>query len=124
MILADAGVAHEDGTFSLLRGGISTVWAAKGEPILFHGALMARVDMPEGVSGKQSIALLLLKDGKKIIPDQERSFEIPEHIKKQAVINIAFSMSITLPEEGAYEFQLEINGKRVAAYQLEAKKKT
>ncbi len=119
LILADAATGHPDGTFSLLRGGITQVNIPPNKPVLFKGALVARVEGTRGEAGKHKFRIVCVtEDGGEIAPPIEGELEIPP---QGGAANIVMNTQLAFPKLGNYEFAITIDKQQQAVWPLEAK---
>ncbi|MBI4564499.1 MAG: hypothetical protein HY716_07400 [Planctomycetes bacterium] len=119
IIMADAASMHPDGTFSLLRGGITTVNIAKGRPLFFKGAMVARVLSEPGESGPHEFRIRCVDDdGKPVAQDLDGKFEIPP---QGGTVQLVLDMQIVFPKFGRYEFSLAVNRRQMDAWMIEVK---
>jgi len=122
LILADAGSAHPDGTFSLLRGGINEIQVPPNHPVRFKGALIARVVGSRGEAGRHEFRISCLNEDGAVVPSSEVSgtLEIPP---QGGVTQIVVDLSLLLPRLGRYEFSIAVDKHQLDAWPLEAKEK-
>ena len=107
IILADAASQHPDGTFSLLRGGISTVTVPLGQPVFFHGAFIARVAAELSEAGPHSFEVKVINhDGKRVAPPIQGEFVVPDGGGGTQFI---VHFNLALPDYGRYQFALLID---------------
>lgn len=119
LILADAATGHPDGTFSLLRGGITQVNIPPNRPVLFKGALVARVEGTRGEAGKHKFKIVCVtEDGGEVAPPIEGELEIPP---QGGAANVVMNMQLAFPKLGNYEFAILIDKQQQAVWPLEAK---
>jgi hypothetical protein len=112
VILADAASANDDGTFSLLRGGISEVRVIPGSPLLFSGSLIVRLEATPEEKGSYDVAIRIETDAGEPVGEQPRvKFVVGE--KGSSVLNAAANMHLLLPKLGRYEFSVQVDGKKI-----------
>lgn len=76
MILAEAVTIHPDGTFSMLRGGISHAWGQL--PLRFKGAVLVHFRAELSENGPHEWGLCMIdQDGKDVMPRVQGSFQVP-----------------------------------------------
>ena len=76
IILAEAVTLHPDGTFSMLRGGITRVWGAL--PVILKAALLVRFMADTTESGQHNWRICVIdEDGKDVMPRLQGSFSVP-----------------------------------------------
>jgi hypothetical protein len=103
MMLAETGVMHKDGTFSLLRGGIDKVAGPK-LPIVLSGAVAVRFSVEPSEKGPHKWRLVVVDiDGKRIAPDIEGSFKGPD---EGGAASILMHFSLSFPRTGLFSFQV------------------
>ena len=121
VILADAATTHPDGTFSLLRGGITNVHVPPDKPIVFRGALVARIVGRPGEDGPHNFKIVCIdEDGRSVSPDFTGTFEVP---RGGGAINLALNMQLTLPKFGRYTFSVMVDRNQLVDWTLEAKER-
>ncbi len=119
LILADAASAHPDGTFSLLRGGITEVNVPPNRPAAFLGALVARVPRSMSETGTHAVKIgCVNEDGGEVAPPIEGGFEIPP---QGGASQLVLSMQLALPRLGRYEFAIAIDKHQLDTWAFEAK---
>ena len=119
LILADAARVHPDSTFSLLRGGITTVNIPRNAPILFKGALLVRVAGQPSEAGPHEVKIVCMdEDGGQIGQEISGSFEIAP---KGGSVQIVVDMSMIMPRHGTYEFAVTVDKQQMARWPLETK---
>jgi hypothetical protein len=122
IILADAATVHPDGTFSLLRGGIQNTTVAEGQPLIFRGAMMLRIEATPMDIGQHEFAIKVINaDGKDIAPNLSGGFEITQQGR---VANLAVSFNFVFPAVGDYEFAVDIDGEPMGAWRHSVKTKS
>ena len=119
LVLADAASGHPDGTFSLLRGGITQVNILPNRPVTFKGALVARVEGTRGEAGKHEFRIVCVtEDGGEVAPPITGEFEIPS---QGGAVNVVLDMQLALPKLGNYEFSIMIDKHQKDTWPLEAR---
>ncbi len=118
LLLADAARAHPDGTFSLLRGGITRLHSARNEAIRFRGSLVARLNGDAGDEGDHPFEIRLMNDhGDDIMPRLNGSIPIKRGGSDGQVVA---DIQVPLPGYGSYKFVLRVDNQVMAEWQLEA----
>ena len=119
LIMADAATTHPDGTFSLLRGGISQINIPRNSPIVFRGALAARISASPSERGAHTFRVVCAdQDGGLIGHEMTGNFSIaPEGGAGCVVVMI----ELILPRLGKYQFSLSVDGHEMDTWPLEAK---
>lgn len=116
LILADAASGHPDGTFSLLRGGITQANVAKF-PAPFRGALVIRVTAEPSEVGRHTFRILLLNYDGATLLRMEGGFEV----KADAIyVNVCLNVGVMLPAEGRYSFRVTVDNREEAEWPLMA----
>lgn len=116
ILLADSASAHPDGTFSLLRAGITEVNIPQGQPTAFHGAFVARIVGTIGDAGQHALAIrITTEDGKAVAPDVQGQFTIPGGGGSTQVVA---SFNMGLPAFGRYTFWLSIDRKEADSWEV------
>jgi len=119
LILSDAASSHPDGTFSLLRGGISEINVPKNRPAAFKGALVARITASAAEAGVHEVKVRCInQDGGSIIPDVTAQFNVPDN---GGVVHIVMEMAILFPSLGKYEFSIAVDKHEMDTWPIEAK---
>jgi hypothetical protein len=119
LILADAASASDDGTFSLLRGGISEVRIVPGQPVVFSGALVARLEASPEEKGTHDVSMRFQTDGGETVGKAaDVKFIVGD--TKQSVLNAVMSFHVPLPKLGRYEFSVLVDGKKINSVFLDA----
>ena len=118
LLLCDAASAHPDGTFSVLRGGITEVNVPPNKPVVFRGALVARITGTRGESGKHTFKIVCLtEDGAEVSPPFTGEFDVPP---QGGNANICLSMQLALPRVGHYEFSIMVDNHQLEVWPLKA----
>jgi hypothetical protein len=119
LILADAARVHPDNTFSLLRGGITTVSVPKNAPVLFKGSLLVRVSGQPSEAGPHEVRIVCVdEDGSQVGQEISGTFEIAP---KGGSVQIVVDMSMIMPRHGTYEFAVTVDRQQMARWPLETK---
>ncbi len=106
MILAEAATGHPDGTFSLLRGGITHIWGVK-PPIGFRGVMVVRIEGDMGDKGPHRFDIAGMdQDGKEFLPRLDGQFEIAEG---GGIVNIMLGMQVGFPAHGEFVFVARVD---------------
>ena len=118
--MADAGSSHGDGTFSLLRGGITELSVPANKAAHFKGALISRIVGGRSESGRHEANLKCVnEDGRPILPALTAGFEIPQ---KGGAVNLVMDIQITFPSHGLYEFSVTVDKIQMDSWAFEVKK--
>lgn len=118
LLLADAARAHPDGTFSLLRGGITRLHSARNEAIRFRGSLVARLHGEAGDEGDHPFEIRLMNDhGDDIMPRLSGSIPINRGGSDGQVVA---DIQVPIPGYGSYKFVLRVDNQVMAEWALEA----
>lgn len=120
LVLADAACAHPDGTFSLLRGGITEVHVPRGRPATFKGALAVRVVGTAGEAGETHEFKLRCtdEDGHPVAPELTGTFKIPP---SGGASQTVISHEIIFPKLGRYVFSVMIDRVEMDSWPLVAR---
>ena len=106
IILAEAVTNHPDGTTSMLRAGLTHVWADK-TPVPLRGALYVRIEADMGDEGTHQFDLRCLdEDGHEVIPKTEGQFQVSQG---GGSINLVLGLSVAFNKFGPFEFVLRID---------------
>lgn len=77
IILAEAVTIRPDGTFSMLRGGISHAWGQL--PLRLKGAVLVHFRAEASETGSHEWGLCIIdQDGKDIMPRVRGAFQVPQ----------------------------------------------
>ncbi len=118
LLLCDAATGHPDGTFSVLRGGITEINVPPNRPAVFRGALVARITGTRGESGKHAFKIVCLtEDGAEVSPPFEGEFSVPPQGGNAA---ICLNMQFALPQLGEYEFSIMVDNHQLDVWPLKA----
>ena len=123
LFLCDAASAHPDNTFSVLRGGIDQFMVAipsgktpKDVPPS-KMALVATIDLEiEEMGQRHHLDLFLMDaDGKRVIPELKRDFQLPQS-REKGKHNMILDMLIQFPHPGDYSFYVKVNGRELGDF--------
>ncbi len=115
IILAEAATNHPDGTTSMLRAGIDTVRAAR-TPILFRGALVARIEGEAGERGRHDFEINCIdEDGNDQLPAIKGQFDIPNAGGKNTLV---LALQTKLGRFGLFQFNLVLDRTQVSSWNL------
>ncbi|HXG60479.1 MAG TPA: hypothetical protein VNO22_03815 [Planctomycetota bacterium] len=119
IIVAEAVSLNQDGTFSLLRGGIDRVWPpAEGRPIVFRGGLVFRmVAGPTELRRHEFRILFVNEDGKPFAP--EISGNVDFTTPGGAVMALG-ELQLIFPKPGRYVIAAHVDQQEIASYTLTA----
>src|SRR3990167_5274284 len=107
LLLADAAKPHPDGTFSLLRGGISELHVPSNKPVTFKGSVVARIVGNLGESGPHEFKMVCVnEDGASVAPDLSGNFDFPS---KGGTVHLIWDLQLVLPKHGMYEFSIAVD---------------
>src|SRR5262245_42940969 len=116
ILLADAASAHPDGTFSLLRGGITEVNVPMGQALVFHGAFVVRIVGTLADAGQHTMAIkVITEDGKSVAPDVQGQFAIPAG---GGATQVVASFNMVLPAYGKYVFWLSVDRAEADSWEM------
>lgn len=119
LILADAATGHPDGTFSLLRGGITELHIKPNTPPVFRGALVARILVEPSEAGKHSFKIVCTNDDGHLIG---REFEGEFGVAKGGgAVNLTLTMQVPFPCVGRYTFAIAVDSRQLDSWTIEAK---
>ena len=105
IILAEAITVHPDGTFSMLRGGISRVLGPL--PLPFKGAVLAHFAADLSESGPHNWRLCVVdEDGNDVMPRVSGAFTVPDGGGNGS---FAMAFSCNFQEYGNYSFRLALD---------------
>jgi hypothetical protein len=117
--MADAATVHPDGTFSLLRGGITQINVPGNSPIRFRGALVARIVATPSERGAHTFRVICTdQDGGLIGQEMKGDFPIPP---EGGMGNVVAMVELILPRLARYQFSLSVDGHELDTWPLEAK---
>jgi hypothetical protein len=103
IMLADTGLVHPDGTFSMLRGGIDRLWSAT-QPIQLNAAALIRFRADPSEKGTHKWRLVVVDiDGRRVAPDLEGTFAVPE---EGGSGNVMIRFNLSFPTPGHYSFRV------------------
>jgi hypothetical protein len=107
LLLAESGVVHPDGTFSVLRGGINKVAAPK-PPVPLMGVLAIRfeIEPAEGGANHAFEISAMDEDGKEIAPRLSGQFNAP---KGGGFSNLLLSFQMLFPRFGRFVFNVTVD---------------
>lgn len=106
LILAEAATSHPDGTFSLLRAGITHVWA-ENPPYGFQGSLVMRIEAEMVDKGTHRFDLRCMnQDGMEVVPSIKGQFDVPQG---GAVNNLVLGIGTPFPGPGTYVFVFRVD---------------
>lgn len=117
LIVADSVRAHNDGTFSLIRGGLTRVTGHRPGPILFRGSILARVFLPGSEEGIERTIQVGLSGPGGDHPDLELA--VPAEIR-DCWTNAGVDFALSLEQPGLYTFVLKLDGQELDQYEFTA----
>jgi hypothetical protein len=107
LIVADAARVHPDGTFSLLRGGITTLTTEETKPAVLKASVMARISVDPGEQGPHEFKIQVInEDGLQVMPDYSGNFDAPP---KGGSVNLVADLQLIFPKPGRYAFNLFVD---------------
>jgi hypothetical protein len=107
LLLCDAASSHPDGTFSLLRGGITECYAPADKPVVFDGAVVVRIVGSPAESGSHEFRLQVVnEDGHSVAPKVEGSFHVPS---AGGAVQLVLNIQLVFPKHGRYEFSISVD---------------
>jgi hypothetical protein len=113
-ILAEAATNHPDGTFSMLRGGITQVWGAL--PAVLRGDLLVRFEGDTSEAGSHEWMICVIdEDGKDIMPRMAGTFQVPQGGGNGMVV-MKFGCQFT--KYGEYSFRVTLDKQLASAWQV------
>jgi len=119
IILADAAVAHPDGTISILRAGTDR-FRASGNPIPCSFTIVARVQAEMAESGQHRFSIRSMDlDGNEVLPRFDGSFEVP---KGGGNANFVISVNVLIPKFGDYCISLLVDSNEKSRVKLKTEK--
>ena len=122
LLLADAARPHPDGTFSLIRGGITEVNVPKNQAAGFRGTLVARIMGSRGESGPHEFKLMCVnEDGQPVAPEMSGTFNIP---LQGSAVQLIWDLQLALPNRGRYEFTVTVDRHQLDTWSLDVKDAT
>jgi hypothetical protein len=124
IFIAEHVTFHDDGTFSLLRGGIDQFRGKPGEQIPISGRLFVMIHADRHETGDHEFKLSVIDlDGNRVVPDIEGEFHVPEG-GGRSKFQVPFQFAIDDP--GSYEFGFSINGdiKSRWGFEIQAKQQS
>lgn len=118
IFVAEHVTHHQDGSFTVVRGGIDQFSGEPGEPIPVQGSLMIMIDASRHEVGQHDFKISIVSmDGNKVADDIEGEFSIQEGGgKTQFSIDFRFQVE----DPGTYEFGLNIDGREESRWSIHA----
>ena len=121
LLLAEAATAHQDGTVSVLRAGITHVWGT-AVPINFGGVMVVRIEPDVGDQGPHGFDLKVLdEDGATILPPLAGRFDAP---KGGGSVSFILGVGLSFPRFGRFVFVLRIDNVQSDTWIVTTKKPT
>jgi hypothetical protein len=105
MILAESASNHPDGTFSLLRGGISQLYSHRF-PVPFDGAIIIRIVGDPAESGTHSLRCVVVHQDGGELSRFEVGFDVREGGGGSALV---LKMRQTFAKPGYYSFRVAVD---------------
>jgi len=119
LLLADAVTAHEDGTFTVLRGGINLTTGQGQGPFLFNGGMLVRLIFAKTELGRHDVMVTCVNDKGEACTDHfSRSVVVTE---QRRVFSLCVAIMMAIPQVGRYKFVLSVDGRPVEEWPLEAR---
>lgn len=125
MFLCDAATANHDNTFSVLRGGISTLNltlppdgdVSQLRP--FQVTLVATIELEVTEMGRAHHVELIFMDidGQRVLPDVRTNFQPPVSPKK-GYFNLIINSLLKLTKPGEYCFYINVDGSELGTQPL------
>ncbi len=107
LVLADAARTHPDGTFSLLRGGITKVTVTEGSPRLLRASLLARILFDPAEAGPHAFRVLVIdQDGSPAGIEVNGNFTAPT---QGGVLQIVIDLANIFPQDGKYDIRFSVD---------------
>jgi hypothetical protein len=117
LLLAEAATSHPDGTFSVLRAGVTNVWGDK-PPVNLQASLVTRIDADLGDVGDHRIEIMCMdEDGKEVMPKLEGNFQVA---RGGGHNNILLNFGFGFPAFGLYTFVVRVDGSQYDTWTLKA----
>jgi len=107
LLLAESATVHPDGTFSVLRAGITHIWGTPSPVVPFRGALVFRIEATAVDEGQHEFDLRCIDiDGTQVGPTLQGQFQAP---KGGGVNNVILNTSLGFPKHGRFSFVARID---------------
>ena len=117
LLLAEAATSHPDGTFSVLRAGVTNVWGDK-PPVNLQASLVTRIDADLGDVGDHRIEIMCMdEDGKEVMPKLEGNFQVA---RGGGHNNILLNFGFGFPAFGLYTFVVRVDATQYDTWTLRA----
>jgi len=117
LLLAEAATSHPDGTFSVLRAGVTNVWGEK-PPVNLQASLVTRIEADLGDVGDHRIEIMCMdEDGKEVMPKLEGNFQVA---RGGGHNNILLNFGFGFPAFGIYTFVVRVDGVQYDTWTLRA----
>ena len=117
LLLAEAATSHPDGTFSVLRAGVTNVWGDK-PPVNLQASLVTRIDADLGDVGDHRIEIMCMdEDGKEVMPKLDGQFAVA---RGGGHNNILLNFGFGFPAFGLYTFVVRVDGMQYDTWTLKA----
>ena len=117
LLLAESATSHPDGTFSVLRAGVTNVWGDK-PPVNLQASLVTRIDADLGDVGDHRIEIMCMdEDGKEVMPKLEGNFQVA---RGGGHNNILLNFGFGFPAFGLYTFVVRVDGMQYDTWTLRA----
>ncbi|HEX5010785.1 MAG TPA: hypothetical protein VFY71_10310 [Planctomycetota bacterium] len=108
LLLAETAASHPDGTVSVLRAGITHVWASPpAQQAQLQGCIVVRIECSMGDQGPHQFDLKCLdEDGKLVMPAMQGQFNVPQG---GGVTNLLIQFATAFPRLGRFTFYLRVD---------------
>jgi hypothetical protein len=106
MLVAEAATLHPDGTMSILRAGITHLWAV-APPFALQGALVVRIDADGADKGPHRFDIRCMnEDGGDVMPSINGQFDVPQG---GAGNNLILGFNLAFPNPGTFVFVVRVD---------------
>lgn len=110
LIVSESASGHPDGTFSVLRGGITRIWGPPDKPVKLDLALVVRVSFEASEHGDHKVSVALRdRDGKRVMPAISGNITVPERAVSAPPLIIRMQGMLA---HGQYEFDVAVDGQQ------------
>jgi len=125
IFLCDAATANPDNTFSVLRGGISTLNLSiphngdLSQLPPFQLTLVATIELEVTEMGRvHNVELSFMDiDGQKVLPDIRANFQTP-HSPRKGYFNLILNSLLKINKPGEYCFYVNVDGHELGTQPL------
>ncbi|HUG36203.1 MAG TPA: hypothetical protein VML54_04595 [Candidatus Limnocylindrales bacterium] len=106
LVMAEAATRHPDGTVSMLRAGITHLWAEK-PPWTLNGALVVHLGTDPPDKGQHEFQLECMdQDGKSVLPAVKGQFMAPQG---RSTTNLVIGLSMRFEQPGPHTFYFTVD---------------